>query len=78
MLYDENLKEAMVDILEQRMSAIANVIINLVEGGYSPNKKKTTILNWSTILIHAYENVDILSEEQQHNLDVIYNKVLKL
>lgn len=78
MLYDNDLKDAMVDVLQNRMSAIADHIGVLLEQGYLPNKRKDTILSWSAILIHAYENVDILSEEQQYNLDVIYNKVLKL
>ena len=37
-----------------------------------------TILNWSSILIDAYENVDVLSKEQQDKLDNLYNRVLKL
>ena len=42
------------------------------------NKNKITILDWTSILIDAYENVDLLSSEQQVKLDNIYNKVLKL
>lgn len=78
MLYDSELKQAMLDILENRVSGIADCIQSLLAEGYIPNKNKFTILNWSSILIDAYENVDILSEEQQKKLDVIYNKVLKL
>lgn len=78
MLYELNLKQAMLDILEERMSGIADCIMALMNNGYIPNKNKMTILNWSAILIDAYENVDVLSIEQQHNLDNLYNKVLKL
>ena len=78
MLYEPNLKQAMLDVLENRMSGIADCIIVLFDNGYVPNKNKYTILNWSSILIDAYENVDILSEEQHNKLDIIYNKVLKL
>lgn len=78
MLYDEKLKKAMLDVLENRVSGIADTIQVLVNEGYAPNKNKSTILAWSSILIDAYENVDILSEEQHHKLDRIYNKVLKL
>jgi len=78
MLYDSELKQAMLGILENRVSGIADCIQSLLAEGYIPNKNKFTILNWSSILIDAYENVDILSEEQQKKLDVIYNKVLKL
>ena len=78
MLYEPKLKQAMLDVLEERMSGIADCIAVLMDNGYIPNKNKMTILNWSAILIDAYENVDVLDSEQQHNLDNLYNKVLKL
>ena len=78
MLYEPTLKQAMLDVLENRMSGIADCIQMLFDNGYIPNKNKVTILNWSAILIDAYENVDVLSEEQHKKLDIIYNKVLKL
>ena len=68
----------MLDVLENRMSGIADCIQVLFENGYIPNKNKVTILNWSAILIDAYENVDVLSKEQQDKLDNLYNRVLKL
>ena len=78
MLYEPNLKQAMLDVLDERMSGIADCIQVLFDNGYIPNKNKMTVLNWSAILIDAYENVDVLSKEQQDNLDNLYNRVLKL
>lgn len=78
MMYEESLKNAMLDILEERVSSIANCIQSLFDNGYIPNKNKITILDWTSILIAAYENIDVFSKEQQNNLDNIYNKVLKL
>ena len=78
MLYEPNLKDTMLDILENRMSGIADCIQVLFDNGYIPNKNKMTILNWTAILINAYENVDVLSIEQHNKLDNIYNRVLKL
>lgn len=78
MLYEPKLKQAMLDVLEERMSGIADCIQILFDNGYIPNKNKITILNWSAILIDAYENVDVLSKEQQDKLDNLYNRVLKL
>ena len=78
MLYEPTLKQAMLDVLENRMSGIADCIQVLFDNGYIPNKNKMTILNWTSILIDAYENVDVLSEEQHNKLDIIYNKVLNL
>lgn len=78
MLYNKDLQNAMLDVLENRMSGIACCIEALVAEGYIPNKNKYTILNWSAILIAAYENVDVLSKEQQTKLDNLYNKVINL
>lgn len=78
MLYEPKLKQVMLDVLENRMSGIADCIQILFDNGYIPNKNKMTILNWSAILIDAYENVDVLSKEQQDKLDNLYNRVLKL
>lgn len=78
MMYEPALKDTMLDVLQNRMSGIADCITVLFENGYVPNKNKITILNWSAILIDAYENVEVLSKEQQDKLDVIYNKVLGL
>lgn len=78
MLYDDKLKKAMLDVLEKRMLGIADCIQVLFAEGYIPNKNKMTILDWSSIIFHAYENVDILSKEQQDKLDRVYNKLLRL
>ena len=78
MLYEPTLKDAMLDVLENRMSGIADCIQVLFDNGYIPNKNKMTVLNWTSILIDAYENVDVLSIEQHNKLDNIYNRVLKL
>lgn len=78
MLYEETLKNVVLDTLENRVSGIADSINVLVTEGYVPNRNKRTILDWSMILIHAYENIDIFTKEQQDKIDVIYNKVIKL
>ena len=78
MMYESALKDMMLDILNERLSGIADCIIVLFDNGYIPNKNKNTILNWSSNLIDAYENVDVLTKEQQNKLDIIYNKVLSL
>ena len=78
MLYESNIKDAMLDVLENRMSGIADCIQVLFDNGYIPNKNKMTILNWTAILINAYENVEVMTKEQQNKLDNIYNKVISL
>lgn len=76
MLYKEELKEAVLDSLEARRSSTADVVLTLINQGYNPNKSKNVILQWSSILIDAYENIDLFSREQQNKLEIIVNKIL--
>ena len=78
MLYDEGLKKEMLVILENRITSIANCIESLLKEGYVPNKNKYDIFYYSSILIHAYENIDVFSKEQQNKLDILYNEILKM
>ena len=77
MMYESYLNKAMLDVLENRMSGIADSITVLIDKGYVPNKNKITILNWTPILIDAYENIALFTEEQQNKLDKIYEKIIK-
>lgn len=77
MMYESYLNKAMLDVLENRMSGIADSITVLIDKGYVPNKNKMTILNWTPILIDAYENIVLFTEEQKNKLDKIYEKIIK-
>lgn len=77
MMYESYLNKAMLDVLENRMSGIADSITVLIDKGYIPNKNKMTVLNWTPILIDAYENIALLTEEQHNKLDKIYEKIIK-
>lgn len=78
MLYKNSLKSEIVSTLNDRVETVSDCIVALLDAGYVPNRNKTTILNWSSILIHAYENIDIFEKEQQDKIDVIFNKVINL
>ena len=78
MLYDAEKKQDMLDTLENRVSSIVDVCVALVNEGYNLNKSKLTKLSWTTIMIDAFENIDILSVEQHTNLEELYNKVMML
>jgi hypothetical protein len=77
-MYESYLNKAMLDVLKNRMSGIADCITVLIDRGFIPNKNKMTILNWTPILIDAYENIALFTEEQESKLNKIYNKVIKL
>lgn len=77
-MYNENIKESMLGVLENRATSIANSIQALMEAGYIPNKNKHIILDWSTILFHAYKNINVLTREQQEKVDRLCNLILKM
>jgi hypothetical protein len=78
MLYDVEKKQIMLDALDARVSSIIDVCIALIQEGYIPNKNKSVKLSWSTILIDAFSNIDVLSTEQHNNLEELYSKVMSL
>lgn len=78
MLYDNTIKEAVLDVLDNRISGIADSIITLLNEGYIPNKSKNVIIRWGGLLVDAYLNIDGFTTEQQTKLDNIYNKILRI
>ena len=74
-MYNDVIKKNILDDLESKAMSIVNTSIVLASQGYLVNKSKYIRLNWSSILLHAFENIDIFSEEQQNNIERLYNKV---
>lgn len=78
MLYNTEKKQEVLDTLNTKVSSIVDVCVELVNEGYILNKNKTNKLSWNMIMIDAFENIDVLSEEQHNNLEELYNKVMIL
>ena len=78
MLYDAENKQDMLDTLNNRVSSIVYVCVSLIQEGYIPNKNKFNKLSWTTIMIDAFDNIDVLSVEQHNKLETLYNKVMTL
>lgn len=78
MLYDAEKKQNMLDTLNNRVSSIVGVCVALVNEGYNLNKSKLNKLSWATIMIDAFDNIDIFSVEQHNKLETLYNKVMTL
>lgn len=74
-MYNYVIKKNILDDLESKAISIVNTSIVLASQGYLVNKSKYIRLDWSSILLHAFENIDIFSEEQQNNIERLYNKV---
>lgn len=74
-MYNDVIKKNILDDLESKAMSIVNTSIALASQGYLVNKSKYIRLDWSSILLHAFENIDIFNEEQQNNIERLYNKV---
>ena len=74
-MYDDVIRKSILDDLEGKVISIINTSIALASQGYLVNKSKYIRLDWSSILLHAFENIDIFSKEQQNNIERLYNKV---
>ena len=74
-MYDNGLKNIAIRNLEQKAIGIVQTTVALTAQGYIVNRAKQTRLQWSSILLHAFENIDVLTPEQQNYIEVLYNKI---
>ena len=74
-MYDNGLKDIAIRNLEQKAIGIVQTTVALTAQGYIVNRAKQTRLQWSSILLHVFENIDILTPEQQNYIEVLYNKI---
>ena len=74
-MYDNGLKDIAIRNLEQKAIGIVQTTVALAAQGYIVNRAKQIRLQWSSILLHAFENIDILTPEQQNYIEVLYNKI---
>ena len=74
-MYDNGLKDIAIRNLEQKAIGIVQTTVALTAQGYIVNRAKQTRLQWSSILLHAFENIDVLTPEQQNYIEGLYNKI---
>ena len=74
-MYNDVIKKNIIDDLESKAMSIVNTSIVLASQGYLVNKSKYIRLDWSSLLLHAFENIDVLKPEQQHRVELLYNKI---
>lgn len=77
-MYDDKISNNIIQDLESKTTSIVNAIVVLASQGYIVNKAKHAKLNMSSMLIHAFENIQVFDKEQQHKLERLYNKFNEL
>lgn len=75
-MYDEAISNKIVDALEQKALNVVTTTVALIAQGYVVNRAKKVSLEWSSILLHAFENIAIFSDSQQQNIEHLYNKLM--
>lgn len=77
-MYDDKLRKTIITDLESKELSIVNTAIVLASQGYVVNRAKYIKLNWTSIILNAFENINVFSEEQQHKIELLYNKISTL
>lgn len=74
-MYNDELSKTIIDDLESKAISVVNTSIALASQGYLINKSKIIRLEWSSLLLHAFKNINVLNINQQHNVELLYNKL---
>ena len=73
-MYNDELRKTIITDLESKELSIINTVIVLASQGYVVNRAKYIKLDWASIILNAFENINMFSEEQQHKIELLYNK----
>ena len=77
-MYNDELRKTIIINLESKELSIVDTAVVLASQGYIVNRAKYIKLDWTSIILNAFENINIFSEEQQHKLELLYNKLSTL
>lgn len=77
-MYNDNLRKSIITDLESKELNIVNTVVVLASQGYVINQAKHIKLDWTSIILNAFENINVFSEEQQHKIELLYNKISTL
>ena len=77
-MYNDELRKTIITDLESKELCIVNAAVVLASQGYVVNRAIYIKFDWATIILNAVENINIFSEEQQHKIELLYNKLSTL
>lgn len=77
-MYNDDLRKSIITDLESKELNIVNTVVVLASQGYVVNQAKHIKLDWTSIILNAFENINVFSEEQQHKIELLYNKISTL
>uniref|UniRef100_A0AAU8MHU7 Uncharacterized protein n=1 Tax=Geladintestivirus 2 TaxID=3233134 RepID=A0AAU8MHU7_9CAUD len=74
-MYDKDIKDVVINDLVLKTMNVAKAFVVLTDQGFVINKTKKIRQQWSSILIHAFENIDVFTPQQQTEIENLYNKI---
>ena len=77
-MYNDDLRKFIITDLESKELSVVNTIVVLTSQGYIINQAKHIKLDLASIILNAFENINVFSEEQQHKIELLYNKISTL
>ena len=77
-MYNDDLRKSIITDLESKELNIVNTVVVLASQGYVINQAKHIKFDWTSIILNAFENINVFSEEQQHKIELLYNKLSTL
>ena len=73
-MYNDDLRKSIITDLESKELSVVNTVVVLASQGYVINQAKHTKLDLANIILNTFENINVFSEEQQHKIELLYNK----
>ena len=73
-MYNDDLRKSIITDLESKELSVVNTVVVLASQGYVINQAKHIKLDLASIILNAVENINVFSEEQQHKIELLYNK----
>ena len=72
---NNDFKNSIITDLENKEVSIVENTIFLCSQGYVVNKSKKIKLDWTSILLHAFDNINIFNKETRDKIEQLYNKL---
>lgn len=70
--------ERLTSEVRKRQIVLAENAAMMASLGFLLNANSENVLSFTSILIDAYENLELFDKSQKRNLNLIYNKVIKI
>lgn len=75
-MYNNDLKNTIIENLEQKEVTICKTVASLSAQGFVVNKSKYNKIKFCSILIHLFENINVFTKEEQKEIESMYNKFI--